>query len=75
VATQLFSLISEHGIVLSAKTDIAISQLRAAHFTVLDVQGQALLAKQPLKTAALEGRNVYIIVSLFHCVGLVWINK
>ncbi|KAF4611348.1 hypothetical protein G7Y89_g15665 [Cudoniella acicularis] len=63
-AKKLFSLVGEHGIILSPKTDTAIAQLHAAQFIAVDVKGQILLARQrqPGETAALEGREIYIIV-------------
>ncbi|KAI2618197.1 polyketide synthase [Hypoxylon sp. NC1633] len=58
---RIASLVSDHGIVVTRKSDAAIDVLRTASFDVIDVGKQVLFAVRPLKTASLHGRNVVIV--------------
>ncbi|OTB12751.1 hypothetical protein K445DRAFT_65805 [Daldinia sp. EC12] len=58
---QITELISDHGIIITRKSDTAITELKAAGFDVLDVGKQVLLAVRPLGTTVLRGRNAFIV--------------
>lgn len=56
------SLVADHGIVVTRKSDAARDLWEAAGFDVLDVGKQVLLAVRSAKTASLQGRRAIIVV-------------
>ncbi|KAI1426161.1 polyketide synthase [Xylaria sp. FL1777] len=54
-------LLSDRGIIVTRKSNAALSELEAAGFEVADVGTQVLLASQPLAVTSLCGRNAVII--------------
>lgn len=62
VPNQILSLVSDHGIVISRKTDAALRVLKAAEFNIMDVGKQVLVAVRPPRTTSLQGRKVLIVV-------------
>ncbi|KAG9231668.1 polyketide synthase [Amylocarpus encephaloides] len=61
VADQLIPLLESDGLVLIPKIDMAVARLQK-QFTVLNVQGQTLLAKRPRDTTEFGGREICIVV-------------
>ncbi|TVY75806.1 Reducing polyketide synthase DEP5 [Lachnellula suecica] len=59
---QLISNFTGDGVVVYFKSAKITAQLLAAHFTVLDVEGQTILATRSRIPMVEENRNVYIIV-------------
>jgi hypothetical protein len=59
---QIVSLVSDHGIIVSRKTDAALRVLKAAKFNVMDVGKQVLVAVRSPQTTSLQGRKVLIVV-------------
>jgi acyl transferase domain-containing protein len=60
---QILSLVGEHGVIVTRKTDTALASLAAAGFVVVQARKQIVLAVRPAKTKSLEGRDVVIVVS------------
>ncbi|RYP78219.1 hypothetical protein DL771_000696 [Monosporascus sp. 5C6A] len=61
VPEQLTSLVSEQGIVITRKTEQAISSLNSAGFVLLELQSETLLAVRSQKMTKLEGKEVLIV--------------
>jgi acyl transferase domain-containing protein len=60
---RIASLVSDHGIVVTRKSDAARDVWESAGFDVLDVGKQVLLAVRPVQTTSLQGRKAVIVVS------------
>lgn len=60
---RIEELVSDHGVVVTRKSESAVAELKFAGFDVMDVGKQVLLAKRPLQTTPLTGRNALIVVS------------
>ncbi|KAH6638603.1 polyketide synthase [Truncatella angustata] len=58
---HIAELVSDQGIIITRKSNAAISELKAAGFDVLDVGKQVLLALRPAQTSSLTGRNALIV--------------
>lgn len=58
---RVSQLVSQTGIIVTRRSEAAVSELEAAGFDILDVGKQVLLAVRPLKTTSLTGRNVLIV--------------
>ncbi|KAI1660867.1 polyketide synthase [Daldinia decipiens] len=58
---QIAKLISDHGIIITRKSDAAVSELEAAGFDVLDAGKQVLLAVRPIQTTIFTGRKAVIV--------------
>ena len=58
---RIAELVSNTGIVVTRKSDAALSELKTAGFDVLHVGKQVLLAVRPLPTTSLTGRNALIV--------------
>ncbi|KAI1470380.1 polyketide synthase [Daldinia caldariorum] len=54
-------LVSDHGIIITRRSDVAITELRSAGFDVFDVGKQVLLAMRQPQTTILRGRNAFIV--------------
>ncbi|ROT38902.1 polyketide synthase [Sodiomyces alkalinus F11] len=61
MAGHIEELVSEHGVVITRKSESAVAELKFAGFEVLDVGKKILLAKRPLLTTDLTGRNALIV--------------
>jgi len=62
---KLLSLVGENGVIVTRKTDSALSNLEAAGFGAVQVRKQTLVAVRQPKTQTLQGKDVLIIVSIF----------
>jgi hypothetical protein len=62
----MISLIGEQGIIITRKTTAATSSLRRAHFNVMELEKQLLLATRSIKndTPPLHGKVVMVVVSI-----------
>lgn len=60
---HLVRLVSQNGIIITRRSDAAVSELKAAGFDILDVGKQVLLAVRPLQATGLSDRNVLIVRS------------
>ncbi|KAF2258784.1 polyketide synthase, partial [Lojkania enalia] len=57
------SLVSDQGIVITRKSDVAVDVLKTAGFVVIDVGRQVLLAVRAQQTSSLQGRNVFVVTA------------
>jgi acyl transferase domain-containing protein/NADPH:quinone reductase-like Zn-dependent oxidoreductase/NADP-dependent 3-hydroxy acid dehydrogenase YdfG len=57
------SMVSDRSIVLTRKSDVAVTGLKNAGFEVLDIGAQTILAVRPTKTKKLQGRSAVILHS------------
>ncbi|KAI1338699.1 polyketide synthase [Xylariaceae sp. FL0016] len=60
------SLVRDHGVVITRKSDVAMSFLEKAGFDVLDLRNQVVLAVRRVKDRALQGRNTFIVKADHH---------
>ncbi|KAL7624846.1 hypothetical protein AAE478_004060 [Parahypoxylon ruwenzoriense] len=60
---QAISLVGDNGIVITRKTNAALSMLRSARFTIIEVKEEIILAVRLASARPLEDRDVLIISS------------
>jgi acyl transferase domain-containing protein len=59
---QLISLVSDQGIVITRKTEKAISSLKTAGFATLELPSRTILGIRSQETTALKGKEVLLVV-------------
>jgi hypothetical protein len=62
---KILETVIENGVVITRKSDAAVTGLQTAGFHVLDLRNNVLLALRPAQHAVLSGRDALIIVSPF----------